>query len=104
MSLLGFLGGLSSGHNDDKDCDWYCDDCGAYMNNQPCFTTVSGEWTCTECGTINDVSENNILYDEDDDDDNSNSAMDEINDIPEGCRACGGPYPNCTDSCPLFDD
>ena len=26
------------------------------------------------------------------------------NDVPEGCRACGGPYPNCTDSCPLFDD
>ena len=24
--------------------------------------------------------------------------------IPEGCRECGGPYPNCTDSCPLFDD
>lgn len=32
--------------------------------------------------------------DEDDDDD----------DIPEGCRACGGPYPSCTSSCPLFDD
>ena len=26
------------------------------------------------------------------------------NDVPEGCRACGGPYPNCTDSCPLFDE
>lgn len=25
-------------------------------------------------------------------------------DIPEGCRACGGPYPDCTDSCPMFDD
>lgn len=25
-------------------------------------------------------------------------------DIPEGCAACGGPYPNCTSSCPLFDD
>lgn len=24
--------------------------------------------------------------------------------IPEGCRACGGDYPNCTSSCPLFDD
>lgn len=23
---------------------------------------------------------------------------------PEGCRACGGPYPDCTSSCPLFDD
>ena len=24
--------------------------------------------------------------------------------IPEGCAACGGDYPNCTDSCPLFDN
>lgn len=24
--------------------------------------------------------------------------------IPEGCRACGGDYPNCKDSCKLFDD
>lgn len=25
-------------------------------------------------------------------------------DVPEGCAACGGPYPNCCSSCPLFDD
>jgi len=25
-------------------------------------------------------------------------------DIPEGCAACGGDYPNCADSCPIFDD
>lgn len=24
--------------------------------------------------------------------------------IPEGCLACGGPYPECTTSCKLFDD
>lgn len=29
---------------------------------------------------------------------------DDDDDIPEGCAACGGDYPNCTDSCPLFDD
>lgn len=23
---------------------------------------------------------------------------------PVGCRACGGPYPDCKDSCPIFDD
>jgi len=23
--------------------------------------------------------------------------------IPEGCRACGGDYPNCADSCSMFD-
>ena len=25
-------------------------------------------------------------------------------DVPEGCAACGGPYPRCCASCPLFDD
>ena len=24
--------------------------------------------------------------------------------IPEGCAACGGPYPDCKWSCPMFDD
>lgn len=24
--------------------------------------------------------------------------------IPPGCRACGGDYPRCTTSCPLFDE
>lgn len=28
----------------------------------------------------------------------------EDDEIPEGCAACGGNYPNCTSSCPLFDD
>ena len=28
----------------------------------------------------------------------------EYDGIPEGCLACGGDYPNCTTSCPLFDD
>lgn len=27
-----------------------------------------------------------------------------IFEVPEGCRACGGPYPTCKDGCPLFDD
>lgn len=25
-------------------------------------------------------------------------------DIPEGCIACGGPYPDCMTSCKIFDD
>ena len=27
-----------------------------------------------------------------------------IDNIPEGCAACGGPYPDCTTSCKIFDD
>lgn len=105
MGLLGsILGGLFSGKSsDDLGCDWYCDGCDALMNSQPGFTTSSEIWTCTECGYVNDVTEDNIRYD-DDEKENTYSAIDEINDIPEGCRACGGQYPNCTYSCPLFDD
>ena len=25
-------------------------------------------------------------------------------DIPEACLACGGDYPHCVDSCPVFDE
>lgn len=24
--------------------------------------------------------------------------------IPAGCRACGGDYPSCKASCPMYDD
>lgn len=90
MSFLGdFLEAISP-----DECDWHCDECDAYLNDQPGFTTATGEWICTECGAVNDVTEDNILYISDDDGDG----------IPEGCAACGGPYPNCTDSCPMFDD
>lgn len=27
-----------------------------------------------------------------------------VNEMPECCQACGGPYPSCCDSCPMFDD
>ena len=60
-----------AGTVDDKDCDWYCDKCGAYMNNQPGFTTKHDEWKCAKCGYLNDVSDDNIIYDDDDDDDDS---------------------------------
>jgi hypothetical protein len=29
---------------------------------------------------------------------------DEYDDIPSGCRACGGDYPICRRGCPLFYD
>lgn len=30
--------------------------------------------------------------------------LDEYDEPPEGCVACGGPYPDCITSCKLFDD
>ena len=71
MGLLsGLLGALANSLND-KGCDWYCDECGAYMNSQPGFTTEDDEWECTECGYVNDVSEDNIRYDDDEENDDS---------------------------------
>lgn len=71
MGLLsGLLGALANSLND-KGCDWYCDECGAYMNSQPGFTTEDDEWECTECGYVNDVSEDNIRYDNDEENDDS---------------------------------
>lgn len=45
----------------DLGCDWYCDYCNGYLNEQPGFTTITGTWTCTECGGLNDVSMRNIV-------------------------------------------
>lgn len=49
------------------------------------------------------------LHEWDDDPEDEMYAYDPDNDydpdyIPPGCRACGGPYPNCKASCPLFDE
>ncbi len=39
---------------------WYCDNCGDYMNDQDGFNTSSGTWDCTTCGFENDVTPANI--------------------------------------------
>lgn len=69
----------------------------SYMDCPMCggraeYNIDTDEFICKECGT------NALEYDEDEYDE-----YDE-DDIPEGCAACGGPYPSCTSSCKLFDD
>ena len=60
-----------------------CPDCGAKMKLE------SDMWICTRCETA-------IPTDYDDDGD--------YDDMPEGCAACGGNWPECADSCPMYDD
>ncbi len=48
----------------------------------------------------NDQVEDIELYDEEDEEDDEY----DWNGVPVGCSACGGDYPNCTTSCPMFDD
>lgn len=43
---------------------FYCEKCGALLNGQSEFTTEDEQWTCTECSEWNDVSDNNIIYEE----------------------------------------
>ncbi len=45
----------------DRSCDWWCDKCGAYLNDQENFTVEKDRWKCAECGHINDVSYDNII-------------------------------------------
>lgn len=59
-----------------------CPQCGSYMR----YMEASNEYVCSKCGFYIDCDDM------------------EDSDIPEGCAACGGPYPQCTSSCKLFDD
>ncbi len=78
------------------------------------------KYECTECGADMYVDENNrefyqceneecgfYIHEEyfRDEDDNYNEYYDEMDeDTPDGCVACGGPYPQCMTSCKLFDE
>ena len=89
--------------------DWYCDQCNAYLNDQSGFTEDRGTWTCTECGYENSITANDIIWEGDESGDESGDNYDfyeddDYDEVPEGCRACGGPYPDCMTSCNLFDD
>ena len=64
MGLMGSIFDALSSDGNDGGCDWICDSCGAYMNSQPGFSVSSGSWCCKECGSWNDVSEDNIVDEE----------------------------------------
>lgn len=94
MGLLGSLfGAIFSGGNNNSDvddCDWYCDQCNTLLNVQPGFTTVTGSWTCAECGFENDVTSGNIISDDEDYSDLS-SGFNDIECFSNGdtCTNCG---------------
>lgn len=83
-----------------------CPKCGGIMQ----FDYKDGEdtWICYNCGTRGvseyDVikqewyvsTENSYLYDD--------VYHNSINEEPECCKACGGPWPACETSCKIFDD
>lgn len=93
--------------NIDDDIDVYCPMCKTKMEKH------GEEWICFKCGNRgyqedpddpediyfeHDRNEYNMFYAEDPED------YEDEDDIPEGCRACGGDYPNCISGCNLMDD
>ena len=46
--------------------DWYCDRCGAYLNDQLGFDDYHYVWKCTECGHKNSISADDIYESEED--------------------------------------
>lgn len=44
-----------------EDYDWYCDNCRARLDYQDGFDTRCGEWKCTECGHVNEISLDQVV-------------------------------------------
>jgi len=83
-----------------------CNRCGALMDRKV-DPQVGGYYhVCPACGwEIDDVDYEyedpmTLVTDED-----GNECLVYKRDIPPaGCRACGGPYPDCLPSCKMYDD
>lgn len=73
-----------------------CYACGGDMNLEADNVLV-----CVSCGYSVDLDDYGY---EDEYNDYYSSVSDVDDDIPECCEACGGPYPDCMDSCSIFED
>ncbi len=81
-----------------------CNNCGAIMELRPGSSRGSDLFICPACGW--EVETMDYEYDDDTELEWAPNMVamfkDEI--PPEGCIACGGPYPHCRTSCKMFDD
>lgn len=55
--------------------DWFCDNCGDYLNNQSGFDSNSGVWYCKNCDERNSINSSSII-DMEEYDDYMNSGYD----------------------------
>lgn len=68
------------------------------------------KWICPGCDNSaeredpNEPEEIYFQYNESDDYAHYYGEPEDDDDIPEGCAACGGDYPNCCSSCNLMSD
>lgn len=49
------------------DIDWWCDGCGAYLNDQDGFDDHKYLWKCNECGFKSSISKDNIRWEDEED-------------------------------------
>ncbi len=87
---------LNSGHA-------ICNKCGALMERKEDPTGGCDIYVCPSCKW--EIDEMDYVY-QDDEEEWTPEALNAFEgDVPPaGCRACGGPYPQCKSSCKLFDD
>lgn len=78
-----------------------CIDCKTEMDCKPGSTC--DVYTCPSCGYMF-YGEDYELNDDDEDSEWDSIVLQAYDDDvpPKGCRACGGPYPQCKSSCGLF--
>lgn len=79
-----------------------CKSCGVYMDFKAGSTGVlDGSWICPVCGArVRERTAYNQLNRENTDFTNDMNS----DEMPEGCKACGGPWPSCQISCKAFDN
>ncbi len=46
---------------DPNDYEWFCDECGSYLNGQSNWTGEAGRYTCMKCGCSNRIRKNNTF-------------------------------------------
>lgn len=81
-----------------------CTECGALMDRK---AHPEGDYhVCPACGW--DIDDEDYEYEDPMKlvtDEYGNECLVPKRDIPPaGCRACGGPYPDCLPSCKMYDD
>ena len=81
-----------------------CNKCGAIMDRKEGPNGRDDIYACPSCGWKVDVMD--YEYEEDEEEEWTEEILKAYDgDVPPaGCRACGGPYPQCKTSCKLFDD
>lgn len=66
---------------------------------------LKGFWKCPKCGaTVREKTAYNRMEKDNEEMMSELGLRESSDDIPEGCSACGGPYPDCISSCSMFDD